>query len=683
MGGQAGPSAADIVFSVKTFVAAMLAYWIALRFDLSRPFWAVGTVYIIAHPLAGAITSKAVYRLLGTVIGGVMTVILVPNLVNAPELLSFAIAAWVGLCVFVSLLDRTPRSYVFLLGGYTVLLAGLPLVTAPENAFDTAVSRVEEIGLGIICAALVSRVVFPRHAGPVLTARVDGWLGNAARLARDALLGERQAGDAVRERRRLAADAVDMRAFATHVGYDTAGSPAMADLLRALQQRMILLLPLVSAIEDHVAGLRRDGALDAATLAVLREAADWLAAGEASEAAAERLQGSIDRLEAAGAAHPAWAGLLLANLARRLRDLVALWQDCRALRADLASGAMRSPRARRAVAATGRPDLHLDVGMAALSGFATTLAVLIGCVLWIATGWADGVTVPQIAGVFCCLLAGMDDPVPAMRKFMVFVLLAAAVSFVYQFAVFPMVDSFLPLAASLGVLLIPAGVLLAIPARYLVGMSICVNVPFMLTLQSRLTLDAAAFLNGNIALVLAIMLAMLTASLVRSVGAAASARRLLHVGWARIAEAASRRRPPDHARLQQRLLDTLGLLAPRLAAATRESDLLASDLLRDLRAGLNITTLQRERRQLPGPPGARIDALLAQLADHYRGARAVTGAGLAELVEAVDACLAAVAAHAGRPAREAVLTLAGLRQALDPAAPAPRYREALAGRQAA
>lgn len=32
---------------------------------------------------------------------------------------------------FVSLLDRTPRSYICPLAGYTVLLAGLPLVNAP------------------------------------------------------------------------------------------------------------------------------------------------------------------------------------------------------------------------------------------------------------------------------------------------------------------------------------------------------------------------------------------------------------------------------------------------------------------------------------------------------------------------------------------------------------------------
>lgn len=45
-----------------------------------------------------------------------------PTLVNSPELLSLAIAAWVGLCLYVSLLDRTPRSYMFMLAGYTCAL---------------------------------------------------------------------------------------------------------------------------------------------------------------------------------------------------------------------------------------------------------------------------------------------------------------------------------------------------------------------------------------------------------------------------------------------------------------------------------------------------------------------------------------------------------------------------------
>jgi len=72
---------ADIVFALKTFAAAMLALVIALWLDLPRPYWAMATVYITSQPLAGATSSKAFYRVLGTVLGASVTVAMVPNLV--------------------------------------------------------------------------------------------------------------------------------------------------------------------------------------------------------------------------------------------------------------------------------------------------------------------------------------------------------------------------------------------------------------------------------------------------------------------------------------------------------------------------------------------------------------------------------------------------------------------------
>ena len=58
-----------VLFSVKCFVAAMLAYYVALSIGLPRPYWAVTTSYIVAQPLAGAVLSKAVFRLIGTIVG--------------------------------------------------------------------------------------------------------------------------------------------------------------------------------------------------------------------------------------------------------------------------------------------------------------------------------------------------------------------------------------------------------------------------------------------------------------------------------------------------------------------------------------------------------------------------------------------------------------------------------------
>src|SRR5690242_2558930 len=154
--------AADLVFSLKTFVAAMLALVVALWLDLPRPYWAMATVYITSQPLAGATSSKALYRVLGTLVGATASVAIIPTFVNSPELLSLVIALWVGGCLYLSLLDRTPRSYLFMLSGYTLALIGFPAVTDPAGIFDLAVARSEEITLGIICATLVSTLVLPR-----------------------------------------------------------------------------------------------------------------------------------------------------------------------------------------------------------------------------------------------------------------------------------------------------------------------------------------------------------------------------------------------------------------------------------------------------------------------------------------------------------------------------------------
>ncbi len=52
------PSWRDWLFSGKAFLASMLALYIALAFDLPRPYWAMAAVYVVANPLAGATSSK-------------------------------------------------------------------------------------------------------------------------------------------------------------------------------------------------------------------------------------------------------------------------------------------------------------------------------------------------------------------------------------------------------------------------------------------------------------------------------------------------------------------------------------------------------------------------------------------------------------------------------------------------
>src|SRR6202007_1644935 len=76
-----------LLFSLNSFAASMLALYIALAVGLPRPSWAMTTAYIVSQPLSGAVRSKAIYRVCGTIIGGLATIALVPNLVNSPPLL--------------------------------------------------------------------------------------------------------------------------------------------------------------------------------------------------------------------------------------------------------------------------------------------------------------------------------------------------------------------------------------------------------------------------------------------------------------------------------------------------------------------------------------------------------------------------------------------------------------------
>ena len=77
---------------------------------------------------------------------------------------------WVGLCLYVSLLDRTPRAYVLQLSGFTAALVGFPTVLNPGGVFDVAIARMEEIMLGTMSAALVHSVIFPRSVLSALLA---------------------------------------------------------------------------------------------------------------------------------------------------------------------------------------------------------------------------------------------------------------------------------------------------------------------------------------------------------------------------------------------------------------------------------------------------------------------------------------------------------------------------------
>ena len=380
------PTKEDWLFGLKLLAAVALTVWVALRFDLPRPYWALATVMAVAQPLAGATRSKAAYRLYGTGIGAVAGLVLVPNLVQTPELLTLAMATWVGCCLYLSLLDRTPRSYILMLAGFTAPFIGFPSVNDPTSMFDVAVTRVEEIGLGVICTSLVLSIVLPQSVAPAIFNQLRQWFSEAREWTCAVLRG--QPGSYTQAKRlRLACGATGLDAQITSLQYEVTGREQSADTVATLRQHMLMFLPVMSSIHDRVVALQKLQAMPARLQQGLTELADWVASTTWDPVGADRLRTSFDSLMPRYHCMPTWVELLTTSLLERMRDFLDLRQDSRMLEQLVIEGRrLQQPLLFRYTAAA-RTIRHQDRGIALLSAFAAFVAVLIAGAFWIASGW--------------------------------------------------------------------------------------------------------------------------------------------------------------------------------------------------------------------------------------------------------------------------------------------------------
>jgi len=678
-------SRTELLFSVKTFAAAMLAVYISMRIGLLRPFWAMMTAYIVSAPFAAPTRSKGVYRAGGTLLGAIAVTFAVPHLANSPELLSLALALWIGGCLYFSLLDRTPRSYLLMLAGYTAGLVAFPAVNEPGAIFDLALARVEEIVLGITCATVIHSLVLPQSFGPVLLARLDNALRDAHHWIRDAL---NPAGDkrSAGERRKLAGDITELRVMSTHLPFDTSHVRWTGKAVNALQERLAQFVPVVSGIEDRLTALREMGATesserwsallhDVTALVDTPKEAVLDAPAAVLDAAAASLHARIDALAPQASRGLGWSGLIELNLAARLRRLVDLCVETRSLRRHIDLGVHgKLPDAVRRLPGVPPSALHQDRGMALLSAFAAIVATLACCAFWILSGWPSGAAAPMMAAVLCCFFSTQDDPVPFIKGFLVYTIYSIPVSALYVLCILPAIHSFEMLALACAPTFLLVGVWIARPSTVWRAMPWLFGLCGTLALLDTNNVDIVSFTNGTLAQVLGVVAATVTTSVLRRVGAGWTARRLLKAGWSELARLGSGERVTSVAEYSARMVDRVGLLTPRLAQAEAQGDLQAVDALRDLRIGLNMTLLQEVRSQL-GRGEAAIKPLMTQLSRHFAMRPRVDGDGESRLLDTLDNALRAILAGTRDSAQnEALAALTGMRRDLFPQA-APYEKE--------
>jgi uncharacterized membrane protein YccC len=663
-----------VVFALRTFAAAMLAFSIALLLDMPRPYWAMASVYITSNQFTGATYSKAVYRILGTLIGATATIVLVPNLVDAPELLSLAITLWVGICLYLSLIDGTPRSYVFMLAGYTVALLAFPLVSTPQSTFDIVAARVQEITLGIICASVVAMIVLPRSVGSAIGAQADAWLASARRLGAEMLTGRGSNQERDNERIRLAAAASEIDQLGRHLDYEAAASANIARGLQRLRQHMLSLLPLLGSIEDRKLALDSHEEAPARVAALCTRTAQWLEEGGHDGEEAEALRAAFDEVRPTLDADSGWTDITVAGLVVRLRNLVDVMQDCQLLREAIADG--RNPDS---LPLAFTPDaltdavLHRDHGPALLAAASVALAVVACSGFWIATGWPDGVTAPLFAAVIGSLLAGADDPLPTFRSFYGIFLIVIAVQGIYVFGVLPRITTLEMLIAALMPTFLLFGWMAARPATARVGSMLAIYISVQLALTETYSADFSSYANSSIALMLGVALTGVICGIVRLLGASWIASRLLRSNWRTLATVAEGQSHHDRVAIASLMQHRLALLAARTAVVPAEARSDAANL-RQLRTALSIIDVRRASSGLSRRARAGIDAFLAHLASVCR-TQSISQLP-DELAGQLDSTIALTLQESSHEARDqALIGLAGVRSGLFPGSPAYRPQE--------
>jgi uncharacterized membrane protein YccC len=679
------PSLRDWLFSVKTFAAAMLALYLGLVFELPRPYWAMATVYIVSNPFVGATRSKALYRALGTALGASAAVLCVPPFVESPYLFSVVVALWTGTLLYLAISDRTARSYVFLLAGYTMPLIALPAVFSPANVFDLAITRTEEILLGIVCASVVGSVILPNRLAPTIIERTDGWFRDAVVYAAETLSG-RIAGASISAcRQRLAATVNALELLLSQLAYDDT-PPDVLTLAHALRGRMQLLLPIMSSLADPLVALL-DGqrARPAGLEALLADVVKWISTPlrPASEGVrpypeADALRERIAALQPPPAALATWQGALLSNALWRLEQVVDVWQDCRALRHLLtAEEGTWQPRFHHW--RVGGTERYFDRGIMLFSTASAVGAIVLACALWISSGWNDGAGAVTLAAIACCFFAALDDPAPQVFKFFTATAASVALAGLYLFVVLPNVHDFPMLVILFAGPFILVGTLIPRPQFNLATMLVAVNTATFISIQDAYDADFFIFLNSNLAGLAGLLYAYLWTRVTRPFGAELAAARLMRSSWADVVLSASKKPIEDQRNLAARMLDRLMQLIPRLAA-TDDNFHPSIESFRDLRIAFNAVDLRRLRPKLGGEAPAAIDGVLDGIRSHFETcvARRTRQPVPESLMSTIDVALARITAQrvdsaanstpaSTRQLRDALHALVGLRLSLFPA----------------
>jgi uncharacterized membrane protein YccC len=511
------------VYLLKALAAAFLALAIAMRLDLPQPRTAMTTVFIVMQPQSGAVLAKSFYRIGGTLVGVVATLVLVALFAQHAELFLAALALWIGICTAGAARNRNFRSYGFVLAGYTAALIGIPAAQQADGAFIAALTRASEVTLGVLCAGLVSALVVPQHASEQMRSAVRARYSAFVEYVAAAFAGRVERDQLERINKRFLAEIVGFEALRSIAVFEGPEMRGRSGRLTRLNSEFMTASTRFHALHQLMNRLRAAGATE--TVAALEPYFTELglllhAPGEPVLSAADAAQ-AAEKLQAFKAGLPgrvrvtrAWLetrpGCALLDFDTASELLYRFVDDMHAYALTYASLAApthereRSPERyepKTNAVATGVAGVRGALVMAALSAF------------WIATAWPSGGTLVLNAAAVCALASSSPTPTRMAVQMSIGTALAVFVGFIVMFGVYPHIDGLPMLCVALTPPLALGVFLTTRPKLAGIGVGYCIFFCVLTGPDNVIHYDPAGFADSACALLLSMFVSALAFAL--------------------------------------------------------------------------------------------------------------------------------------------------------------------------
>ncbi|MCU1719384.1 FUSC family protein [Pseudomonas sp. 5P_3.1_Bac2] len=622
------PNLAVLLFALRTIAAALLTMYLSFIFDLAEPKWAMMAVIIVSQPLAGMALQRSFAQFIGTTVGAIVAVNIMALFPQAPLPFLITLALWLGFCTAGGTLLRYTNSQAFVLSGYTAVVVAMLAVPQQENTLMLAITRITETLLAVSCVALVSLLTArPGAVARGYFAKVDQVLKLMALHAAQVIRTEEGEAEFQQRQMQLLNEINVLEGLRRHLYFDAPRLRKANSMVQLLRNQLVLLTSRLTVLRhqrvliterwlgdlpEAVQSLRAD------EVALLEQLAKHgRALPEAERQGFRDLRQRFEQLaeKAESLADPipdhlrslAWA--LRWEQARLLQQLDEVLQ---------LSDAIQSGREASSVYPELRTNpLHMDYRLAGMNAVRAFVALMLGGLLWIETGWEGARGGLILIGVLCSLMATFPRPLMASQNYVRGFGLALVVAALYQFWLLPAMTTVEMLAVVLVPFLYVVAVGLSTPLTAGISMGLGLSTLLMVGPQNvgAWTNTAMQWFEFAGAYSLASLLALMVYALVFPFNPLRRMQRLYRESRQQVHElllapSADQYQFVFESRMADRLTMMLGLLP---SISNPQGQRLYDVSLACMSLGVSLNLLKQQRAQLEPVFDNRLQQLLEQI----------------------------------------------------------------------